>query len=127
MAEAVLDASALLAVINGEEGGEKIRSLLIDGLVSTVNFAEIAARLSDVGMPADEIAEVIGLLGVRLVPFTEAQALMSGVLRPRTRHLGLSLGDRACLALALDRGVQAITADRAWAGLDVGVRIETIR
>ena len=127
MAEAVLDASALLAVIHREEGGEKVRRRLNDGLVSTVNFAEVAARLADRGISADEIAETIGLLGVQVVPFTEAQALLSGMLRPRTRHLGRSLGDRACLALALERGVQAITADRAWAGLDVDVRVEVVR
>jgi len=127
MAEAVLDASAVLAVINAEEGSQKLRPLLAEALLSAVNFAEIAARLADLGMPTERIAEAIGLLGVEVVPFTAAQALSSGALRPRTRDRGLSLGDRACLALAAERGLQAVTADRAWAGLDLGVEIEIIR
>lgn len=127
MAEAVLDASVLLAVINGEAGSETLYPYLADGLVSTVNLAEVAARLADYGMPPEQARQAIAYLGVETVPFTEDHALASGALRETTRAAGLSLGDRACLALARAHNLPAFTADRAWDGLDTGVEIRLLR
>ena len=78
-------------------------------------------------MPAAEIREVVGSIGVEIVPFDEPRAYDTASLRSLTRAKGLSLGDRACLALARERGVPAVTADRAWAALDLGIEIELIR
>ena len=64
---------------------------------------------------------------VIVVPFDARQAIIASDLRPSTRHLGLSLGDRACLALANSLGAPVMTADRAWAALDVGISITVIR
>lgn len=127
MAEAVLDASVLLAVINGEAGSQNLHPFLAGGLVSTVNLAEVAARLADFGMPPEDARQAIAYLGVETVSFSEDQALASGALRAATRAAGLSLGDRACLALARARGLPAFTADRAWRGLDAGVEIRVVR
>lgn len=127
----VLDASAVLAWILREPGAERVTALMLQGncLISSINAAEVVARLADKGRPEAALREVIGHIGARLVPFDAAQATESGLLRPRTRHLGLSLGDRACLALALTQGASVITADRPWLELakPLGLAIESIR
>ena len=127
MADVVLDASAVLALLHREAGADVVLRHLDNGLVSAVNLAEVAARLADHRMPAAEIREVVGSIGVEIVPFDEPRAYDAASLRPLTRAKGLSLGDRACLALARERGVPAVTANRAWAALDLGIEIELIR
>lgn len=129
MNERVLDTSAVLALLNQESGAETVAEALEREacLMSAVNVAETVARLVERGVP--EAAAVTILLGLKLstVDFGFATACRAGALRPATRALGLSLGDRACLALALERGCPAMTADRAWAGLDLGLDIHVIR
>lgn len=87
----------------------------------------MAAKLDDVGTPDDEVAAPLSSLRLAVVDFDEAQALRCGLLLNRTRSLGLSLGDRACLQLALARGAVAVTADRAWSKARTGARIEVLR
>lgn len=124
----VLDASALLALLNREPGWEMVlEALQHDAYVSAVNWAEVVGKLSEAGMPENEVREVLESLPVQLVSVTSDLAFRIGFLRPRTRTLGLSLGDRACLALAESLGVPALTADRAWASLQIGVKTELIR
>ena len=125
----VLDASAVLALLFDEPGAAKVRERIHGGLLGTTNLAEITAKLTDKGVPADEAARAVTLLGVEVVPFTEALALASSLMRPRTRAGGLSLGDRACLALAITRSLPALTAERRWPEIAeaVGVRVEVIR
>jgi PIN domain nuclease of toxin-antitoxin system len=125
----VLDASALLALLNDEPGAESVAGHLEAGaLISSVNYAEVVAKLCDYGMPEDAIREALASLDLQVEPFSKEHALTSGVLRTRTRHAGLSLGDRACLALARHSECTAVTADRHWAGLsDVDVELEFIR
>lgn len=96
-------------------------------LLSAVNLVEVATRLLDVGASATEIEGLPERLRCEVVPFDEELALGAGLLRVRTRHLGLSVGDRACLALAQREGLPVLTADRAWAKLDVGVEVVLIR
>lgn len=127
MSKYVLDASALLALLNAEEGAESVQQFLPDAVISTVNFAEVVSRLSAVGMPENEIREVLSILALEIVPFDEEQALHAGLLYPQTKALGLSLGDRACLALARIEGVPAITADQVWKKLEIGTRVKLIR
>lgn len=120
----VFDTSAVLAVIFGESGGEKLPALWADGdnLMSAVNYAELVAKLNERGMSDAEVLTVLEGVPLTLVPFDEATAHASGLLRTATRALGLSLGDRACIALAQSRRAMVVTADRQWeklAGVDV--------
>lgn len=127
MSDVVLDASALLALINAEEGAHLVQDLLPQSIISAVNLAEVVTRLSVVGMPENEIRESLILLGLETIPFDEEQAFEAGLLYPKTAPLGLSLGDRACLALAKRTTAAAVTADRAWDNLDLEVEIKLIR
>lgn len=123
----VLDASALLALLNSEEGTALVQDLLPQSVISTVNLAEVVTRLSFLGMPEAEIREALTVLGLEIIPFDEEQAFRAGLLSAYTKTLGLSLGDRACLALALTTHGIALTSDRDWKKLDIGVEISLIR
>ena len=128
MSSAVLDASALLAMLHGEPGGDQVADALDDGaVISAVNLSETVARLTDTGRSPEDIERLIKDTAVEVIPFDEELAYAAGLLRPSTRHAGLSLGDRACLALAQRLGLPALTADRVWQGLSVGVDIRVIR
>jgi len=123
----VLDASALLALLNAEKGADLVQESMPRAIISTVNYAEVITRLSLLGMPEDEIRDALGVLGLDIIPFDDEQAFQAGFLTPQTQSFGLSLGDRACLALALKTKSVALTADRAWQSLQVGVEIHLIR
>ncbi|MEE3504649.1 type II toxin-antitoxin system VapC family toxin [Acidiphilium acidophilum] len=112
---AVLDSSAVLALLFGETGAERVKQTLPGALLSAVNFAEIVTKLCERGMPQDQARLAIEAIGVEVVDFGIDQACVTGELRNRTRSAGLSLGDRACLALAQQQNLPAITADTAWA------------
>ncbi len=127
MASAVLDASVLLAHISGERGSEAVPRLANDALLSTVNLTEIFAKLLERDLTADEAASMIYRYGFDPVPFDRGLARKAGVLRPATKALGLSLGDRACLALAQREGLPALTTDRSWTKLNIGVEVKVIR
>ena len=125
----VLDASAILALLFDEPGAAKVHERIHGGLLGTTNLAEITAKLSDKGVPVDDAARAVAMLGVEVVPFTEAHAQASNRMRSATRAAGLSLGDRACLALAIVRGLPALTAERRWPEIAeaVGAIVEVIR
>lgn len=123
----ILDASAVLALLNGEPGAERVEACLSEGAISAVNAAEVATRLVDAGMPADEAFEALRLLALPILVFDADAALDASRLRTHTRQRGLSLGDRACLATAASRNAIAVTADRAWQGIEAGCAIEVIR
>lgn len=127
MADWVLDASAVLAVVLTEPGGDIVRPLIADSLLNAVNLAEVTTRLLDLGFPSARIDSRLARLRFTVVPFDEGLALSAGLLRAQTRHLGLSVGDRACLALAQREQLPALTADRSWTKLDVGVEVVLIR
>jgi len=124
----VLDASAILAVIIGEPGQEKLPpSVLAAAVISTVNLAEVQGKLESLGWTPDEAWEdATGLLR-EAIPFTEQQARAAGELLAQTRSLGLSLGDRACLALGMALHAPIYTAERTWSKVKVGVPIHLIR
>jgi PIN domain nuclease of toxin-antitoxin system len=133
MPATVLDASALLAYLNREAGADLVAELLEGGAtISAVNLAEVLSTASDRGVDAEHLRALLyeaGLLdaAVSVEPFTEDDATAVGALRPATRGTGLSLGDRACLALARRLDAAAVTADSAWSELDVDVEIRLIR
>ena len=123
----VLDASALLAYLQDEPGGDQVRDVLADSVMSSVNWAEVIEKARDERVDTQGLREDLASLGLALEPFSAEQGEIAGQLKERTRRLGLSLGDRACLALGSDRGETVYTADRAWLHLELGVDIEAIR
>ncbi len=127
MSSIVLDASALLALLNAEKGADLVQEALPRAIISTVNYAEVVTRLALLGMPEDEIHNALDVLGLDVISFDDEQAFQCGLLAPQTQSFGLSLGDRACLALALKTQLIALTADRAWQNLQIGVEIRLIR
>lgn len=123
----VLDASAILALLYRETGHDVVSAALGGAAVSAINVAEVLSNLADTGMPAAEMHEVIDDLGLIIVPFDVELSYAVGLLRPATKAQGLSLGDRACLALAQRFGVPAMTADQAWKMVSVGVDVQVVR
>ena len=123
----VLDASALLAYLQDEPGGERVRAVISQAVMSTVNWAEVIGKARDQGVDTRGLQQDLQSLGLALEPFSAAQAEIAGRLKERNRPHGLSLGDRACLALGDDRGETVCTADRAWLDLELGVNIQAIR
>jgi ribonuclease VapC len=124
----VLDASAVLAVINAEPGHEKLTpELLADAVSSTVNLAEVHAKLISRGWTSQEAWEDSTSPVAEVVPFNAQQARISGDLIPQTKALGLSLGDRACLALAIALDAPVYTAEKAWKKLRTGIPLHVIR
>ena len=123
----LLDASAVLARVFREPGAERVAASLPGASVSAVNYAEIVGKLIDLGVPVEAAVAVGHELGLAVVAFDEADAAEAGLLRVSTRAFGLSLGDRACLALARRLRQAVLTADRAWAELDLGIEVVLIR
>ena len=126
MSACVVDSSAIMAVFYGEPGIEAVIGRLAQAAISSVNFAEIVGKLCEDGVPEAEARAHILEFGLEVVMFDVDQASVAGGLRPVTRAKGLSLGDRACLALAQVRGLPVLTADRAWDQL-TGFDITLIR
>lgn len=129
MTAAILDASAVIALIMEETGAEAVEAVVADSAMSTVNLAEAVGYLARNGAPEAEIREWLGALEIEIVPLDAELAYSAGLLLPATRRAGLSLGDRACLALARQRSTKAITTDSAWSRVAraVGVVVEVIR
>lgn len=123
----VLDASALLAVLLEEPGKERVLTVLGSAAIASVNWSEVVARLVNREASDAQVAAAAGLMAGRIEAFGMEDADLAGRLIARTRPLGLSLGDRCCLAFGILRKATVLTTDRAWAGLDVGVAIELIR
>ena len=123
----VLDASAVLCLVLEERGQENVVSRAKGASITSVNMAEVWTRLIDLGTDAADLDTVASTLRLTIVPFDAALARVAADLRHGTRPAGLSLGDRACLALALRLGATALTADRKWSDLDLGVEVEQIR
>ncbi|HET7044622.1 MAG TPA: type II toxin-antitoxin system VapC family toxin [Gaiellaceae bacterium] len=126
-APSVLDASALLALLHAEPGAPVVEDAVERAVISAVNWSEVQQRRVAHGVDGTGLRADVEGLGVAIEPFTAEDAEQAAELWAPTRSLGLSLADRACLALALRLGRPALTADRAWLELDVGVEIRSIR
>jgi ribonuclease VapC len=128
MNKVVLDASAIIAVINSELGTEKLTAQLLARAVgSTVNLAEVQTKLLSRGWTSEQAWEDATSPVREVLPFDEEQARIAGNLSIETRLLGLSLGDRACLALGISLKAPVYTAERAWKKLKLGVQVHVIR
>ena len=123
----VLDASALLALLHDELGGESVRPLLPAAVMSSVNWAEVVQKCVARGVDVDGLRSDLGSLGLRVWPFSADDAEDSGRLWSTTKALGLSLGDRACLAMGQRLSLPVLTADRVWGSLDVDFPVQVIR
>ena len=128
MSRIVLDASAVLAILNQEPGSEKLTlELLSSAAISTVNLAEVHSKLVSRGLRPGDAWEAALSPAAEVVPFTAQHSRLAGDLVKRTRAVGLSLGDRACLALGLALDAPVYTADKSWKKVRAGVRIRVIR
>ena len=127
MDETVLDASAVIAHIKGEPGADMVDSLLENSRISSVNLSEVVAKFLHDGMDYQTIRHAINRMEMTVIPFDENRAYRAGLLRPLTRDQGLSLGDRACVALAQELGLPAVTADKRWSEITIDVDIRQIR
>lgn len=124
----VLDASALLALLNEEPGSGYVAEAIEQGAVmGTVNLSEVVSKLAELGIPSEMVHEILGNLGISIVDFDQSLAYQAGLLRLRTKKASLSFGDRACLSLAENLQTPCLTADKAWADLELSIEIELIR
>jgi ribonuclease VapC len=123
----VLDASAVLAYLQGETGHQRVGSALAGGaVISAVNSAEVYAKVIERGLPVGEIAARLRALGLETISFDEDDARQSAELYPKGRALGLALADRACLALGRRLSLPVLTADQVWKRMP-GIKVELIR
>lgn len=124
---AVLDSSAVLAVIWNEPGSDMVLDRLDGAVISAVNYAEVLTKISDRGIDSKPAKALLASLAIETIDFDKAQAENVSQLRSQTRHLGLSLGDRACIALAITKDWPVLTADKAWAELSLSVEVQLVR
>lgn len=127
MAEAVLDASALLALVRNESGGGSVEQVISRSIVSTVNVSEAIAKLVQKGVVPEIAEEIIFGLPFETADFDRSMAAAAGKMWLRGSKAGLSFGDRACLALAEASGLPAMTADQQWKRFASVVEILYIR
>lgn len=129
MTKYVLDASVVLAYLNEETGAELVAPILEqgNGVLSAVNYAEVATKLLQLGLSEQVATQVMQSLGIVPLSFDAEVAWISAKLISLTKPFGLSLGDRACLALAKHLQLPVMTADKVWAALDLNVEITLIR
>lgn len=127
MNSVVLDASAVLALVQDEPGSEVVKAALAGAIISTVNSSEVLQKLIDRGLSYKVAAIQLDALNLVIRDFTQHHAVSAAVLRSSTKAAGLSFSDRACLAVALNEGLPVLTADRAWSKVDLGVEIRLIR
>ncbi|BAZ29807.1 putative PilT protein [Cylindrospermum sp. NIES-4074] len=127
MSEVVVDASAVLALLNQETGSEEVSQFIGNAAISAVNLSEVIAKLADAGIPEEDIRQILSHLNLEVILFNEEQAFKAGMLRPATKSIGLSFGDRACLALGISLNQPVLTTDRLWASLSLGVEVRVVR
>jgi PIN domain nuclease of toxin-antitoxin system len=128
MSNVVLDASALLALLFSEVGGDQVAEAINHGaIISAVNWAEVLKKAIERNVAIDLLQTDLEIVGLQILAFTPQAAFLSASLWPQTRALGLSFGDRACLALGLEQNLKVLTADTVWQSLAIGIPIQTIR
>ena len=123
----VVDASATLALLFDEAGATVVQAAARRALISAVNFDEVLHKGARRGLPFESTLALLHRLEIEIVPFDADQARRSAPLHPDLHRRGIAFGDRACLALAMASGSMVLTADIAWAELDVGLDIRLIR
>src|SRR5919108_1820056 len=123
----VIDASALLAYLRDEPGSDVVEQALLRGAaMSAANLAEVLSKIAEIGEDPKQVMDGFrrrGFTGqtMEVLPLTEEDSYLIADLHRKTRTIGLSLGDRACLGLALRLGIPALTADRTWSRIRLGI------
>lgn len=123
----VLDASALLAFLHDEPGGDQVEGRLAGAVVSAVNWSEVVQKARQHGVSTSGLRGDMEALGLRIEPFGVDDAERTAKLWEATRTAGLSLADRACLALGVRLERPVVTADRRWRGVGVQVEVDLVR
>ena len=123
----VLDASALLAYLKDEPGGDVVEAILAESRMSSVNWAEVIQKSTATGVVVEGMLDDLQALGLVVEPFTPEDGSVAGQLWQQTRQYGLSLGDRACLSLGLRLNVPVLTSDRVWTNLGLFLEVRVIR
>jgi len=127
VASIVFDSSVILRHINNEPGSGRAAALFGEALISAVNVAEVVAKLTERGAGLGLIREALSRYGMQIAVFDEELAERTGALRAKTKSFGLSLGDRACLALAERFALPVLTADRTWKDLNLAIDVQLLR
>ena len=129
MSALILDSSVVLAAILGERGGDDVFDRLEEAAISTVNVAEVYTYAAINSLSTLAIDAFFEETGIEVVPFSHEQALVAGRIAAITKTSGLSLGDRSCLALAIVRDGEVLTADHPWERIAgaVGLKITMLR
>jgi PIN domain nuclease of toxin-antitoxin system len=127
MSKVVLDASALLAFLNGEPGGDLVPADTGEAVISTVNLAEVISVLTKRGVAESEIRRRLRQLALDVLDFDRSIAERTGLMIASTQTHGLSLGDRACLATSLSQRLPVMTCDRSWSNVAVGASVQVLR
>jgi len=129
MPTCVVDTSAVFVDLNEEQGADEARRWLRDAAISAINLQEVVSKCLDKGVPSEALPALVAALRLDVRPLDASLAMEAGQMRLATARLGLSHGDRACLALARKLGLPAVTADRAWADVakDLGVEVVLVR
>jgi PIN domain nuclease of toxin-antitoxin system len=123
----VLDASAVLCLLQEEKGAERVARALPAAMIGAVNYSEVVGKLVEAGLDEATVDGLIDALHLNVIPFNRIQARLAGALRATTRTLGLSLGDRACLALAAAESATALTCERSWTKFEAPCKVEALR
>jgi ribonuclease VapC len=123
----VLDASAVLCLLQEEKGAERVARALPAAVIGAVNYSEVISKLVESGIDEATADGLMDTLQLTVIPFDQSQARLAGALRATTRTLGLSLGDRACLALAATEGAIALTCERVWTKFEGPCKVEALR
>ena len=127
MTKFIMDASAVLAVVNNEPGADYVWDRMPGSSISSVNYAEVITKLIEYGSTALAAREAVDDYLLEVISVDAELGARMGTLHEVTQRKNISLGDRACLALAERLKLPILTADRAWAKLDLGLTIELIR
>ncbi len=123
----ILDASALLAYLHQEPGWEEVHRVVSESWIGAVNWCEVTQKLKRKGLVVEKVRSLLDELGLVIVPFSAGQAELAAHLWEKTRQHGLSLADRACLALAMERQAHVLTADQIWVQLELDIEIRLVR
>ena len=124
----IFDASAVIALLAKEKGFEVIKRHLKNAIISSINISEVYKYCIDKqNLTADECKNIMGISGIKIIDFDEKQALIAADIYPKNKEYGLSLGDRACIALAIEKKHPILTCDKIWEKINIDVKFIMVR